>query len=135
MGFGEEHCVADDGETSELGAVRVQDHPVLGPLPPAAAAAFLFDGVSVVGREGEPIAAALLAAGIRTFRTMPRFGDPRGGYCMIGRCADCFVVVDGVPNVRACVTPVRAGMRVDMQRGLGEHEFGGQPAVSIESTE
>jgi aerobic-type carbon monoxide dehydrogenase small subunit (CoxS/CutS family) len=91
---------------------------------------FTFDGVAVRGREGEPIAAALLAAGQRVFRTMPRYGDARGGYCMIGRCADCAVVVDGVPNVRACVTMVRAGLDVRTQYGLGEDAWG--PSMGAE---
>jgi len=39
---------------------------------------------------------------------------------MVGRCADCMVVVDGVPGVRACVTPVSAGLDVRTQQELGE---------------
>jgi len=30
------------------------------------------------------------------------------------------MIVDGVPNVRTCVTPVRDGMVVQTQKGLGE---------------
>ena len=100
--------------------LRVRDHPILGPLPSAPSVTFTFDGRPIVARTGEPITAALLAAGVRTFRTMPRSGEPRGGYCLVGRCTDCLVVVDGRPNVRACVTPVRDGMRVTTQRGLGD---------------
>lgn len=84
---------------------------------------FTFDDAVVEGRAGEPLAAALFAAGIRVLRTMPRFGDARGGFCMIGRCTDCMVVVDGVPNVRACVTPVSTGLDVRTQWGLGEAEW------------
>lgn len=102
------------------GVRRIVDHPMLGTLPDAATVRFTFDGAPIEAREGEPIAAALLAAGVRLLRTMPRYGGPRGGYCMIGRCADCAVVVDGVPNVPACVTPVRNGMSVARQRGLGD---------------
>ena len=105
---------------SDFGAGRVVEHAVLGPLPAGRMVTFSVDGIPVEGREGEPIAAALLAAGYRVFRTMPRFGDSRGGYCMIGRCADCAVIVDGVPNVRSCVTMVEAGLDVRTQRGLGE---------------
>lgn len=105
---------------NEHGAARILDHPTLGALPEAAAVSFTFDGQTVVARAGEPIAAALLAAGVRVFRTMPRFGDARGGYCMIGRCADCAAIVDGVPNVPACTTAVRDGMAVRTQHGLGE---------------
>ena len=99
---------------------RVRDHPLLGPLPAAAEVPFTFDGRPIAARDGESIAAALLAAGVRVFRTMPRSGAARGGWCMVGRCTDCLVVVDGQPNVRACVTPVVREMRVATQRGLGQ---------------
>ena len=36
----------------------------------------------------------------------------------MGVCFDCLVVVDGVPNTRACVTWVREGMVVSRQDGL-----------------
>ena len=107
----------------EHGAARVFEHPVLGELAPAPTVSFTFDGALVEGRAGEPIAAALIAAGFRVFRTMPKRADARGGYCMVGRCADCVVVVDGTPNVRACVTPVSEGMHVRTQRGPGEQEM------------
>ena len=109
-------------QSDDLGAARITAHPILGDLPPGPLVEFSFDGVPVEGREGEPIAAALFAAGYRILRTMPRFGDARGGYCMIGRCTDCMVVVDDVPNVPACLTPVFAGLVVRTQRGLGESE-------------
>ena len=69
--------------------------------------------------EGEPIAAALLAGGIRVFRHTHKKGEPRGVFCGIGRCTDCMMTVDGVPNVRTCVTPAREGMVIETQRGLG----------------
>ncbi len=109
-------------ESREYSATRICEHPVLGALGSAPIVAFTFDGATIEGRLGEPIAAALLAAGFRVFRTMPRFGDSRGGYCMVGRCADCLVVVDGAPNVPACVTPVAAGLDVRTQHGLGERD-------------
>lgn len=101
------------------GASRITDHPVLGPLTDAPGVVFSFDGMDIVAREGEPIAAALLAAGYRVFRTMPESNEPRGGYCMVGRCSDCQVVVDGLAGVRSCVTPVRSGMAVQTQFGVG----------------
>ena len=36
----------------------------------------------------------------------------------MGRCTDCMMIVDGEPNVRTCITPVRDGMRVQVQHGL-----------------
>ena len=47
-------------------------------------------------------------------------GEARGYFCGMGVCQDCLVTVDGVPNVRACVTPVRDRLRVETQRGLGD---------------
>jgi predicted molibdopterin-dependent oxidoreductase YjgC len=78
------------------------------------------DGESVPAHEGESVAAAMLAAGRRFTRWSARAGEPRGYFCGMGVCQDCLVVVDGRPNVRACMTPVREGLAVDTQRGLGE---------------
>jgi aerobic-type carbon monoxide dehydrogenase small subunit (CoxS/CutS family) len=107
-------------ESDDPGAARITDHSILGDLPQGRRIDFTFDGAAVEGREGEPIAAALFAAGYRVLRTMPRFGGARGAYCMIGRCTDCMVVANGIPNVPACLTPVTPGLDVRTQRGLGE---------------
>jgi predicted molibdopterin-dependent oxidoreductase YjgC len=101
-------------------AHRILDHSIYGELPPARIVTISIDGRDIEAREGEPIAAALLVNGIRVFRTMPRTGEARGGFCMVGRCSDCLMKVDGELNVRVCVTPVKEGMRVETQHGLGE---------------
>jgi predicted molibdopterin-dependent oxidoreductase YjgC len=80
----------------------------------------LVDGQSVVAYEGESIAAALFAAGVRITRWTARAGEPRGYFCGMGVCQDCLVTVDGSPNVRACMTTVQDGLRVETQRGLGD---------------
>ena len=77
------------------------------------------DGRPVTAYEGESVAALLLAEGIIATR-VTRGGEPRGVYCGMGVCFDCLVVVDGVPNTRACMTWVRDGMRVELQEGLGD---------------
>jgi sarcosine oxidase subunit alpha len=105
------------------GAQRVTSHPILGDLPLVKSIEFTFDGEPVMARTGETLLPALLAAGVRVLRTMPDLGDPRGGYCLIGRCADCQVEVDGVPSIRACVTEVQDGMVVRTQHGLGTAEW------------
>lgn len=94
---------------------RVIDHPVLGPLTPGRKVAFTFEGRKLHGFEGEPIAAALMASGIRVFRRTRLHGHPRGVFCAIGLCTDCMVVVNGAPSVRACVTPLEAEMEITMQ--------------------
>ena len=75
------------------------------------------DGRPVIAYEGESVAALLLAEGITATR-VTRGGEPRGVYCGMGVCFDCLVVVDGVPNTRACVTWVCEGMVVSRQSGL-----------------
>ena len=78
------------------------------------------DGQPVVAYEGESIAAAILATGRRRLRATPREGAPRGVYCGMGVCFDCLMVVDGEPNVRTCMTPVRPGCDVRTQVGYGD---------------
>lgn len=73
---------------------------------------FRFDGRVLEAHEGEPIAAALLANGIRTIRHQLASGAPRGIYCAIGHCFDCVATVNGVPGVRTCLTPVSEGLEV-----------------------
>ena len=69
------------------------------------------DGQPIVAYQGETIAAALLAAGRRTFRHTTPGGEPRGLFCGIGVCFDCLVAVGGT-QLRACVTPVQDGMEI-----------------------
>ena len=70
------------------------------------------DGQWVIAFEGESVAGVLLAQGIRTFRHTAKTGQGRGLYCGMGICYDCLVTVDGVANVRACMTPVAQGMAI-----------------------
>ena len=74
------------------------------------------DGRDIEAQEGEPIAAALIAAGVKVFR-YTRKNEPRGIFCAVGRCTDCIMTVDGQPNVRTCITPVRDGMIIYTQKG------------------
>lgn len=76
---------------------------------------FTFEGQPIKAYPGETIGAALLAAGISTFR-FTRKGQPRGIFCGIGLCYDCLVVVEGKPNCRACLTPAQACVQVRVQQ-------------------
>jgi len=75
------------------------------------------DGRSVQARDGDTIAAVMLAAGFPHCRTTPVSGAPRAPYCMMGVCFDCLVVVDGVGNRQGCLVRVREGMTVELQLG------------------
>ncbi|MCI8455348.1 MAG: (2Fe-2S)-binding protein [Lachnospiraceae bacterium] len=97
---------------------RILHHPILGDVTKQKEITIYFDGKPVKAKEGEPIAAALMSAGYRAFRTTAKRHEPRGVFCAIGRCTDCMMIVDGRPNTRTCITPVRDGMRVETQHGL-----------------
>jgi predicted molibdopterin-dependent oxidoreductase YjgC len=99
--------------------MRIENHPILDELPLRQTVSFLFDGEPLTGYEGEPIAAALKAAGVMVHRYTKKRHSPRGVFCAIGRCTDCVMVVDGKPNVRTCVTPLKEGMVVNTQYGVG----------------
>jgi hypothetical protein len=58
---------------------------------------------------GQTVGAALLAAGIRSWRTTRVHGRPRGLFCGIGVCFDCLVTVNGTPALRACLIEARPG--------------------------
>jgi len=76
------------------------------------------DGEAVQAYAGESVATVLLALGRRGFRHTDKNHEPRGIYCGMGICFDCLVTVNGMENVRACMTLVEEGMVI---------ETGGQP--------
>ena len=80
---------------------------------------FTMDGKEIVAFPGETIAAALLAAGVRTLRITEKNEARRGIFCGMGICFDCLVTVDDRPHLRACLTPAEAGARVVTQDEAG----------------
>jgi predicted molibdopterin-dependent oxidoreductase YjgC len=97
--------------------MRIIQHPILGRLEKVEEVQITVDGKIVRALEGEPITAALLAAGIRVFRKTEKRKEPRGLFCAIGYCTDCVMTVNGEINVRACITPIKDGMRIEIQAG------------------
>jgi len=71
-----------------------------------------FAGRTLQARDGQSVAAALTAAGVRSWRTTRRGERPRGLFCGIGVCFDCLLTIDGRPAQRACLVPVQDGMIV-----------------------
>jgi sarcosine oxidase subunit alpha len=78
------------------------------------------DGQPHEARDGDTVAAAMLAAGFDHCRTTPISDSPRAPYCMMGVCFDCLVTVDGVGNRQGCLVRVRDGMQITTQRGKRE---------------
>jgi aerobic-type carbon monoxide dehydrogenase small subunit (CoxS/CutS family) len=88
-----------------------KDERRLGPLEGRQRLTVLVDGEPVAAFAGESVATVLLALGRHAFRHTEQ-GAPRGLFCGMGVCFDCLVTVDGVENVRACLTLVAEGMAI-----------------------
>jgi NADPH-dependent 2,4-dienoyl-CoA reductase/sulfur reductase-like enzyme/Fe-S-cluster-containing hydrogenase component 2/bacterioferritin-associated ferredoxin len=102
----------------EMAEYRITEHPIL-PIEPRGTVAFLWKGQKLSAMQGETIASALFAHGVRTFGYHPRDGAPQGIFCANGQCAQCLVLADGKP-VKACMELVQPGLRVEPVDGLPE---------------
>jgi len=95
--------------------LRIKNHPILGLQEERKKVTIEIDGEKIEAYEGEPIASALWAAGIRNFRYTRKRKEARGFFCGIGLCTDCKMIVNGIPNIRTCITLVEDGMRIKRQ--------------------
>ena len=77
---------------------------------------FSFNGETFRGVEGQSIAAALMARGVRELRKTRFDDEPRLIFCGIGICFDCVVVVEGVANQRACLVEITDGAKIESQK-------------------
>jgi sarcosine oxidase, subunit alpha len=84
---------------------------------------FTFGDRTVPALAGQSIAAALYAAGVRVFSRSFKYHRPRGLLCVAGDCPNCQMQVDGRPNVRTCVEPVREGQVVRPQNAWPSLDF------------
>jgi NADPH-dependent 2,4-dienoyl-CoA reductase/sulfur reductase-like enzyme/ferredoxin len=97
---------------------RITEHPIL-PIEPRGTVAFHWKGQELLAKQGETIASALFANGVRVFGHHPRDGAPQGIYCANGQCAQCLVLANGRP-VKACMELIQPGTRVEPVEGLPE---------------
>lgn len=95
---------------------RIDRHPILR-VEPRPLSHFYWKGKPLKFLEGETIASALFAGGIRVFGHHPRDTAPQGIFCANGQCAQCLVLADGVP-LKSCMTLARPGMHVEPVEGL-----------------
>jgi sarcosine oxidase subunit alpha len=95
---------------------RLREHPIL-PVEEVPTLEFTWQGQRLLAREGETIASALFANGVRVFGHHHKDGAPLGIFCANGQCAQCMVVADGLP-VKSCMVLVREGMEVAPLDGL-----------------
>lgn len=90
---------------AEWGALRIAG------VERGTAVRFLFDDRPVSAHAGESVAAALYASGIRTLRSSPQDGAPRGMFCLMGSCQECLVWV-GARKLPSCQVSVSEGLCV-----------------------
>ncbi len=83
---------------------------------------FTYCGKAMQGFDGDNLASALFAQGVRIFSRSLKYHRPRGLYSLDGESANTLVAVDGVPNLRAEQTLLRQGMSVEPQNFKGSVE-------------
>ena len=105
-----------------MNKLRIINHPILGIDEKRKKTSIMVDGSEIEAYEDEPIAIALLAAGIKVLRRTKKLHEPRGIFCAIGLCTDCVMIVNGRPNIRTCITAVEKNMDIKTQVGSGESE-------------
>ncbi len=92
--------------------MRIDEHPILT-FTDRIAIHFTFNGKKFIGYEGDTIAAALVDNGVMHFSDSIIHKRPRGFYCAIGNCGSCNMTVNGVENVKTCLTLLEEGMVVE----------------------
>lgn len=98
--------------------MRIDEHPILK-FSKGKKIKFIFNEQEIEGYEGETIAAALHAQGVKVLGKSLFKHRPRGFYCAIGNCSSCLMTVNGIANVKTCVTDLQEGMIVETQEGKG----------------
>ncbi len=80
------------------------------------------DGVAVPAYAGETVAAVLMLSGTRIFTQASRYNLNRTIFCGMGVCHQCLVTIDGLRDVRACMTTVSPGMKIETRWRIESNE-------------
>lgn len=98
---------------------RIAHHPDL-PLfsSPNKTIPFTFKGKTIEAHEGDTVASALFAAGVRITSRSFKYHHPRGLKDNFEQGPEGLMTADHTANVRADMTYVKEGMRVEIQKLL-----------------
>lgn len=77
---------------------------------------FTLDGQAVSGLAGDTLLTAVLTCADHV-RGSDFSAQARAGFCLMGACQDCWVRLGDGRRVRACATPLEAGIQVDRDLG------------------
>jgi hypothetical protein len=72
---------------------------------------FCFNGQDMIGLAGDTVLTAVLT-GARSLRPAEFGPERRAGFCLMGACQDCWIWAEDGSRLRACSTPLAAGMRL-----------------------
>ncbi len=96
----------------------IKKHPILD-IQKRKKISFIFNGEKLIGFEGMVISSALFLNKIKIFGHHIKDNSPQGIFCANGQCAQCNVIVNSIP-VKACMTILKEGMRIESCDGLPE---------------
>ncbi|MCK4480198.1 MAG: FAD-dependent oxidoreductase [Candidatus Lokiarchaeota archaeon] len=97
---------------------NITKHPIIEILE-RKKVSFSFDGKNLTGFEEMVISSALFMNKIKIFGHHIKDDSPQGIFCANGQCAQCNVIVNGIP-VKACMTPLKEGIVIESCNGLPE---------------
>jgi len=72
------------------------------------------NGKEIIAYRGETVLAALIASGYRSLHKNEESRQPRSPLCGMGVCFECRATIDGIPNVRTCMTYASDGMEINI---------------------
>jgi D-hydroxyproline dehydrogenase subunit gamma len=81
---------------------------------------FEIDGMACTGLAGDSVLTAMLANVGHVRLSDSEDKEPRAGFCLMGACQDCWVWTAQGNRLRACTTPLAAGMRIVRHRAAQE---------------
>jgi len=84
---------------------------------------FKYKGKEYFGVQGDTVATALYANGVRLFARSLKYHRPRGLYSLDGECSNTLMEVDGIPNVRTENTLLKSGMVIKEQNVKGSAAY------------
>jgi sarcosine oxidase subunit alpha len=113
--------------------LRIRNHPIID-FGDKKKISFYLNKEKMDGLQGDTIASAIHANNVRILTRSLKYDNPRGFFCGIGKCSSCLMRVNGIPNVRICIAPLKEGVNVEMQGKLADlpsAEFIGKPKETL----
>jgi sarcosine oxidase subunit alpha len=92
--------------------MRIDVHPVLGALPERKSITIYFENKPMKVYEGQTVAAALMDHQVYVLGYSRNLLQPRGCYCLNGRCQSCMMTINNIEHVRSCTTLVQDQMTI-----------------------